>query len=398
MSETSTRSARSPRSAGAFPVLATLVFVGGGAAGLLGLCGPFTDVTDPTFCSNVLEIYYLGVTTGTTATTYAPGDPVTRLQMAIFLSREADHLLLRGSRRAALRQLWAPLNSAAIGLTTVGTSPQSVRSDGVDLWVSGSFSGSVERVRAGDGKLLQSWTGATNAESVLVAAGYVFVTGYVSPGRLYRIDPAQSAGSVTTVASNLGGNPTSAAFDGGRIWTANHVFQGSVSIVTPGASLPWTVTTVGGAFTSPLAVLYDGANIWLTDQEAGTLLKLDANGAILQTVTVGSFPNYPVFDGTNIWVPNGSANSVSVVRASSGAVLATLTGNGLADPQAAAFDGQRVLVTSDGAGGLVSLWSAAGLVPLGSALVGPGTSPINVCSDGVNFWIVLAGTNQLARF
>ena len=37
-------------------------------------------------------------------------------------------------------------------------------------------------------------------------------------------------------------------------------------------------------------------------------------------------------------------HSVSVVRASNGAVLATLTGNGLSNPMVAAFDGQRVLV------------------------------------------------------
>ena len=69
-------------------------------------------------------------------------------------------------------------------------------------------------------------------------------------------------------------------------------------------------------------------------------------GAVLQTVTVGSGPNFPAFDGANIWVPNLASASVSVVRASSGAVLQTLTGNGLNFPQAAAFDGQRVLVTN----------------------------------------------------
>jgi DNA-binding beta-propeller fold protein YncE len=178
-------------------------------------------------------------------------------------------------------------------------------------------------------------------------------------------------------------------------WTAD--IQGSVSIVTPGATIPWTATFVTTGFMSPRGILYDGANIWVTDYVANTLLKLDSSGAILQTVTVGNLPLFPIFDGTNIWVPNRSSNSVSVVRAASGAVLQTLTGNGLSVPSAMAFDGQRVLVTNNG-GDSVSLWKAADLTTIGTFPTGVSTSPYGACSDGVNFWITLANTHQLARF
>jgi streptogramin lyase len=224
--------------------------------------------------------------------------------------------------------------------------------------------------------------------------GRILVTGNTNPGNLYRIDPSQAAGAVETVASNLGSGPQGIAFDGARVWTAN--FGGSVSIVTPGATIPWTVTTVTTGFSNLRGAFYDGANVWVTDN-AGTLLKLDPAGAILQTVTVGSTPRFPVFDGTNIWVPNFSSNSVSVVRASSGAVLQTLTGNGLNTPSAAAFDGQRVLVTNFG-GNSVSLWKAADLTALGSFATGSGTLALGACSDGINFWIALEGPNKLARF
>jgi hypothetical protein len=225
--------------------------------------------------------------------------------------------------------------------------------------------------------------------------GRVLATGFASPGNLYRIDPSQAAGAVTTVASNLGNVPEGIAFDGARVWTAN--FGASVSIVTPGATTPWTVTTVTTGFTEPLGALYDGSNVWVTDASAGKLLKLDSAGAILQTVTVGIFTEFPVFDGTNIWVPNTTSSSVSVIRASSGAVLQTLTGNGLGGPFAAAFDGERVLVTN-GSGNSVSLWKAADLTPLGSFATGAFTSPLGACSDGINFWIALSNTGKLARF
>jgi hypothetical protein len=85
-----------------------------------------------------------------------------------------------------------------------------------------------------------------------------------------------------------------------------------------------------------------------------------------------------------------------VVRASSGAVLATLTGNGLGNAHSAAFDGQRVLAT--GEGGFLSLWKAADLTPLGGFSVGVFNSVIGACSDGVNFWIANFNSHTLVKF
>ena len=369
----------------------------GGSAALLGLCGPFTDVTDAAFCPFVLEIFYLGITTGTTATTFDPTGNVTRLQMAAFLSRTVDGVLKRGGRRASLNQFSTPQNAAALGFVTVGNLPNHLKSDGADVWVAvQGGTGSVARVRASDGKLLQTWTGTSDAFGVLVAAGSVIVTGNQTPGRLYRIDPAQAPGAATVVATNLGGGPEAITFDGSRVWTTNLDGNGSVSIVTPGASVPWTVTTVTTGFARPWGPVFDGTNIWVTNHDTGNLLKLDAAGAILQTVTVGTFPDFPAFDGSNIWVPN--AATVSVVRASTGVVLATLTGNGLDfGSPAIAFDGQRILVTVQN-DDRVSLWKAADLSPLGFFATGTGTQPFGVCSDGINFWIALHGTGQIARF
>ncbi len=378
-----------------FPVisLAAAVLLCGAGSMLLGSCGPFTDISDATFCPFVLEILTLGITTGTTPTTYDPAGNVSRLQMAAFLSRTVDGALKRSSPRAAMRRFWTTQGEVNLGLTTV-PSPGHVDSDGLDIWVAGGDY-KVSRVRASDGKLLEAWTGATGADGVLTAMGKVFVTGNLTPGVLYRADPSQPAGAVTIVSSSLGDLPAGIAFDGGRIWTAN--VGGTVSIVTPLATLPWAVTTfnVSTGFSQPAGVLYDGANIWVTDRGPGTLIRLDSNGAVLQTVTVGPSPQFPVFDGTNIWVPSVLSNSVSVVRASTGAVLATLTGNGLGGPFVAAFDGQRILVTSQGSGNL-SLWKAADLTPIEFFTLSD--TPFGACSDGINFWITEFGLNHLARF
>src|SRR5262245_59389084 len=121
---------RSIRPRGILAGCIALALAAGAGSALLATCGPFTDVAADVFCPFVLEIFYLGITTGTTATTYDPASNVSRLQMAAFLSRTVDRTLQRGGRRAALNQFWTAGTSSALALTTVGTMPFTVVSDG----------------------------------------------------------------------------------------------------------------------------------------------------------------------------------------------------------------------------------------------------------------------------
>ncbi len=384
-----------------FGVTATALALAVGAVADLRAanCGPFTDVTDDNeFCASILELYYLGVTAGTSPTTFGPSLPVTRQVLAALLARAASGASApTSSRRAALGQFWTTTKGAAatIGLTSVGggSIPVLCRADGTDIWVSGPGTATVSRVRASDGRLLETWTGAGGAYDVLPALGLIFVTGRTTPGALYAFAPSQPAGAVVTVSTTVGGDAQGIAFDGEYIWTANG--DGSVSRVTPGPSLPWPTVTING-YGKPVGILYDGAYIWVTDYTGGRILRLNTF-FIEQIVPVGAAPMYATFDGTNIWVPNNGSNSVTVIRASTGAVLTTLTGNGLNNPGSAAFDGQRVLVTN-GSGDSVSLWRAADLTPLGSTSTGADTEPLGACSDGINFWIALDAAGALARF
>jgi hypothetical protein len=367
---------------------------------------PFTDVMGNSFFCQIAAAYFSGLTNGTTATTYSPTQTVTREQMAAFITRTMDQSLKRGSRRAALDQWWVPAFNNLYSETPVDNEPGGVKSDGADLWVANYLSGTISRVRASDGQLLGTWTGATRAAQVLVARGRIFVTGNMSPGVLYMIDPTQPPGPVTVLSSSLGAFPQGIAFDGSRIWTAN-VGSNSVSIY----GLDGSLTTVPG-FSFSFGIVYDGTHMWVTNQGNGRLTKLDSNGNIIQSIVVGSNPAFPVFDGTNIWVPNLDSNSVTVVRVKDATgnplppppasnqpfVLTTLTDNGLNGPRTAAFDGERILVTNS-VGSSVSLWKAADLSPLGSFDTPVANdTPYGACSDGLNFWVTLNAVNRLKRF
>jgi hypothetical protein len=377
-----------------FLTIVVLLFTSNRLPADTGTCGgmtmttlPFTDVMGNIFFCSIAEAFFSGLTNGTTPTTYSPNDFVSRDQMAAFTTRTQDSALRRGSRRAALAQWSTPTVLPLTGRTSVAF-PGLVASDGADIWVA-NVVGGVTRVRASDGTVLGTWTGATSADSVLVARGRVYVTGNTSPGNLYRIDPSMPPGVVTTLSSTLPSAPLGIATDGTSVWTAN---VGSVSNVNPdnGTTINFTA-----GFTGPVGILFDGTNIWVTDESDNKLKKL-AFGNVIQNVPVGSSPRFPVFDGSNIWVPNRIDNSVTVVRARDGMVLATLTGNGLNGPVQAAFDGQRILVTNN-SGDSVSLWKATDLTPIGNVSTGANTAPLGACSDGINFWITLQGSDQLAR-
>ena len=152
-------------------------------------------------------------------------------------------------------------------------------------------------------------------------------------------------------------------------------------------------------------MLYDGSNIWITDFDAATLIKLNSDGSVAQTLPSIEGPTFPLFDGTNIWVPNAITSKVIVVRVKDALgnslptafLLAELSNNGLSNPVAIAFDGERIGIINQG-NHSISLWKAADLTPLGNFPTGANTSPARVCSDGLNFWIVLGISHKLARF
>jgi len=370
-----------------------------------GVCGgatitlPFADVPSNNifFCS-IAEAYFSALTNGTSPTTYSPSDPVPREQMAAFITRTMDQSLRRSNRRAALGQWWR--NNQQVTYA-VGNAPQGIQSDGADIWVANNGSGTVSRIRASDGALLGTWTGATGASSILIAHGLVFITGY-SPATLYYILPQASPGAVGTWTFLMSGaQPSGITTDGAYIWTANN--SGYVSQISLG-TFHFELTHYSG-FSAPGGILFDGMNVWVADFGDNKLKKINSSGQVLLSVGVGSAPFFPVFDGTNIWSPNYIDNSVSVVRVrdSSGNplaspfVLATLTGNGLNGPYQAAFDGERILVTNSSATS-VSLWKATDLSPLGSFDLGQ-TTLLGACSDGISFWITQSGSpGSLLRF
>ena len=328
----------------------------------------------------------MGVTTGLNPTTYDPGSGVTRLQMAAFLARTVDRTLQRGSRRAALGQFWTTQLNGLM-MTTVGLQPGFLRSDGADVWVSSVAT--VSRVRASDGRLLETWTGTNSNRPVLAARGSGLHSRRGNPrpplpdrspaGRGRRHDRGeqprrQYGGDGLRWGQDLGVDPG----PGRRFGRCLDRNSGCFHPLDGNHRHGW-FPGIGGRRLRWSERL--GHRLQCGDAAQAGLRRRDSPDGHDRDE-----PAFPAFDGSNIWVPNGGSATVTVVRASTGAVLQTLSGNGLVQPPEAAFDGQRILVTNNN-GNTVSLFKAADLSSAGFLLIG-GT-PTGVCSDGVSFWIAL---------
>lgn len=102
------------------------------------------------------------------------------------------------------------------------------------------------------------------------------------------------------------------------------------------------------------ALTPDGNTLFATGQLTGTLLVFDVSQSptirLTRTIQLGHQPWHPVItpDGRRLYVGNKDDNSVSVVDLETLAVVATITGPGLAEPHGSAVsaDGKYVYISN----------------------------------------------------
>jgi hypothetical protein len=160
-----------------------------------GNCGPFTDVvaSDP-FCPFILEAFDLGVTNGTSSTTFSPNNNIPRNQVVTFFDRGVDFAVHRG-RKMAIGRTWAPTSTAGGASLDVGGKVEDIVTDGTFLWIAVD-PGEILKVNAADRTLLQTWhiNGGQSAAKLGVFAGLVWIADF--SGNLYEFNPSGTPGTV----------------------------------------------------------------------------------------------------------------------------------------------------------------------------------------------------------
>jgi len=94
-------------------------------------------------------------------------------------------------------------------------------------------------------------------------------------------------------------------------------------------------------------------NLWIANSESNSLTKLrPSDGAALATIELDSSPRAIVSDGTNIWVAL-SRRGIVKVRPSDGTVVGNFPAGG--SPTSVALDGQELWTLNYGDGYLIRL-------------------------------------------
>lgn len=143
-------------------------------------------------------------------------------------------------------------------------------------------------------------------------------------------------------------------------------------------------------------------SIWVVNAGSNTVTKLRASdGALLATYSVGSGPVSAAFDGSSIWVVNDNDNTVTKLRASNGQWLGTFPVG--TTPSGAAFGGGYIWVANQGGNGGNTVTK---LRPSDGATIAtfglPRTqdqydSPRGLVFDGSSLWVTVTGVSRTCR-
>src|ERR1041384_1858057 len=114
------------------------------------------------FFSRLPKLTFSGSPTAHTRPPSNPPLPGPASQWAPFFPPPTDGAIKRANKRAFMQQWWTPTEAASLRSTSI-TNPVDIVFDGLDLWVSSFSTGTVKRIRASDGQVLGTWTGASSA-------------------------------------------------------------------------------------------------------------------------------------------------------------------------------------------------------------------------------------------
>src|SRR3984957_5360462 len=276
---------------------------------------------------------------------------------------------------------WYAINQSPAEFN-VGQQPAGVAFDGANMWVANYQSGTVTKLRAGDGAALGTFVvGGTPSWMTFDGANV-----WVNNGS--NILKLRASDGYLLGAFNAGPSPQQMAFDGVSIWVALFAFpQGLLAKVRPADGALLSVVPLSFP---PEGIAFDGTDIWVTGN--GTVDKIrPSDGAIVASFSPGivlPVPGGIAFDGVNMWLADNTGQVVKV-RASDDVVVGTFPLSNF-NPADILFDGRAIWV--DGPQGVEKLRIIDG------AVIGGVPLPLGVkACDGANVWAIDPANNVVRK-
>lgn len=256
--------------------------------------------------------------------------------------------------------------------------PAALAFDGAHMWVA-CFNGEVLEMNASDGTLLKTFS-LPNVSGLAYDGVDIWAASQAYGGQVIEI---QASTGYILQTFYTGSGAQGIAFDGTSMWVTNGgtgsplVYRYSVlnEVLTGTFALP-------AGCTSPYTPAVDGDHVWVTcDNTPGTVIELNQNGRVVNTVNVGSNPSYLAFDGTFMWVTNQESASVSQINVSTLAVNTIPVGN---QPEGIVFDTKFIWVANTGDNTITRINSNTNAVQTFTTVI---VFPFELAFDGGNVWI-----------
>ncbi|MBV6757782.1 Ig-like domain-containing protein [Rhodococcus opacus] len=209
--------------------------------------------------------------------------------------------------------------------------------------------------------------------------------------------PVSAAQMKVVQSTTVGSNPSGAVFAGTKTYVANQGSK-SVSVLDANNAVVGSVT-VG---TSPTGVAANpaGTRVYVTNSGSGNVSVIDTvTNKVVATVTTGTTPNAVAVNptGTRAYVTNSSSGTVSVINTANNTVVATVTTGTTPNAVTVANTptGTRAYVTNSSSGTVSVIDTVTNKVV---ATVGVGTTPnaVAVNPTGTRVYVTNRGSNTVS--
>jgi peptide/nickel transport system substrate-binding protein len=181
---------------------------------------------------------------------------------------------------------------------SVGKGPTGVAVAGGHVWVANTLDRTVSKIRASDGKFLDTYPAGTDPGAVAVDLDEAAVwVASKSSDTVVKLNPRNGQLLRKIQVGHLG--PHAIAVGLGSVWVANSP-DGTVTQIDPVSESVVDEETVGA---NPSGVGIVGEEVWTTNERAGTISRVDpARLRRSKTIHVGGRPSALVAGGGTVYV------------------------------------------------------------------------------------------------
>jgi streptogramin lyase len=232
-----------------------------------------------------------------------------------------DYLWVVNQGNNTVSQITYSPTLSIIRTILVGNNPSGIADNGTYVWVGNFDDNNITKIEISTGNTITLPATIPSPTGIRARFGYLWVTS-VNTGNLYQLDI--STGNILNTIS-LGNNPfsISTSTDNGEdyIWVTN-VGNNNISRITV-SDLSITLIPVG-SLTGGIS-LFDGVYLWVSNININSVSRIKTDDLTYLTFSIPSTPGGISSDGLSyVWVVSTNSNNVYQIDISSGNILNTI--------------------------------------------------------------------------